>query len=63
MAVFTRDASLADASNSPSSGWLTTLGIILLIGTIFHDLVGISFENPAELARRGAEILSIYLMI
>lgn len=42
MDFFINDSMLTEGQDSTAPGWLTALGILLLVGTVFQEIVGIS---------------------
>lgn len=61
MAVLQSDTVFADATESSTPQWLTATGILILIGTIIHELAVISSDTSIEIISEAADALSIFI--
>jgi len=62
MDLFTNAVTHTSPDELPSRGWLTAIGIFLLIGSVLQDLIGISIINAGDLLAKSADLLSIYFI-
>lgn len=60
MSAFTQELLFSEANDMPSPRWLVALGITLLIGTVFQELVGMSLQDIIEVAKKGADLIATF---
>lgn len=60
MSLLTFISTETDAEEQAPSGWLTTLGLVLLVGVIIDEITGVRLSDSFKLTSDGITFLSIY---
>jgi hypothetical protein len=61
MALLALISAETDLEKTPPSGWLTTFGLLLLVGAVVNEIANVNLIESLALASGGIDFLSIYL--